>query len=57
MKTKNTLGDSIIFIYSITLWLIGISVETGWSAFFSIVFPPYAWYCAANFIIYNILLK
>ena len=32
-------------------WLMGVVLAKGiWSTFFSIVFPPYAWYLATEYL-------
>lgn len=50
---KSLLSISIMF-----LWIVGIIFAVGgWSTFFSIVFPPYAWYLVVEhfMILYGII--
>lgn len=45
MKEKVSMFDNFMEWMAVFAWIAGIVVaEGGWSIFFAIVFPPWAWY-------------
>lgn len=51
-------GSSLIGLFIIFVWLVGVVFATGfWSTTFSILLPPYAWYLVVEYfmILYGIV--
>lgn len=59
MKINKGKGSSIFveFLVIATIvipWLMGVVLAKGaWATFFSIVFPPYAWYLTTEYLMFT----
>lgn len=51
---NNSFVDLLVIVTMLVPWLMGVVVAKGtWVTFFSIVFPPYAWYLTTEYLMFT----
>lgn len=47
--------EFLVIVTIVIPWLMGVVLAKGyWGTFFSIVFPPYAWYLTTEYLMFGV---
>ena len=50
-EDSSNFANFLVIVIIVVPWLMGVVAAKGtWVTFFSIVFPPYAWYLATEYL-------
>ena len=54
-EDNNSFVEFLVIVTIVIPWLMGVVLAKGyWVTFFSIVFPPYAWYLTTEYLMFGV---